>query len=209
MTAWLAVATLVAVGVATAQGVESEPPIREQHIVQVDGHPVAVWSRRPGEPHAVLLLVHGRTWSSLPDFDLQVPRVNRSVLVSMAARGIATYAVDLRGYGATPADSSGWLTPERAAADVQAVLRWVAGRHPDLPPPVLAGWSRGAAIALLAGQQAPELTSGLVVYGFAFDPDGTFVDEIAPAGAVPRVPNTAEAARVDFISPTVTAPSKA
>ncbi len=41
--------------------------------VVVDGHPMAVWSRTARHPKGVILLLHGRTWSALPDFDLQVP----------------------------------------------------------------------------------------------------------------------------------------
>ena len=103
-----------------------QAPAPERFTVDSDGHPMAVWSRRPPDPaRAAVLLVHGRTWSSRPDFDLQVPGLRRSVMASLAAAGIAAYAVDLRGYSATPRDASGWLTPRRAAADV------AAGADPD------------------------------------------------------------------------------
>ena len=36
------------------------------------------------------MLVHGLTWSTRPDFDLQVPGLQRSVMASFAAQGIAT-----------------------------------------------------------------------------------------------------------------------
>jgi pimeloyl-ACP methyl ester carboxylesterase len=188
--------------VASAQ--TSGPP--QRHTVHADGHPIAVWCRGPQAPRAVVLLIHGRTWSSLPDFDLQVPGLQRSVMVALAARGIAACAVDLRGYGETPPGPSGWLTPTRAAADVRLVLAWVAARHPSLRPPAIVGWSRGAAIGMLAAQQAPGLVSSLVLYGFAFEPGSRFVD-ITPAGAPARARNTAAAARSDFISPRVTPPA--
>jgi len=35
------------------------------------------------------------------------------------------YAHDLRGYGGTPRDSTEWATPDRAVADVAAVLRFL------------------------------------------------------------------------------------
>jgi pimeloyl-ACP methyl ester carboxylesterase len=153
-----------------------------------------------------VLLVHGRTWSSRPDFDLQVPGMQRSVLVSLAARGWAAYAVDLRGYGETPRDASGWMTPRRAALDVVNVLAWIAQQHPSLPRPALVGWSRGAAIAMLAAQQAPPRASALVMFGFAFDPDASFADGSVP-GKPAREKNTAESAASDFISPAVTPPA--
>lgn len=199
----LAVA-LIAAAVATVRTQTAARP--DQHIVRVDGHPLTVWARQPPVPRAAVLLIHGRTWSSLPDFDLEVPRLQRSVLTSFVARGLAAYAVDLRGYGATPRDATGWLTPGRAADDVQGVLAWIAERHRGLPPPAVVGWSRGAAIGMLAVQRAPALASSLVLFGFAFEPGIRFAD-VAPSTAPARQRNTAEAARSDFISPRVTPPA--
>jgi hypothetical protein len=76
--------------------VPSDP---ERLTVQSDGHPIALWARRPAQPKGIVLFVHGRTWSGRPDFDLQVPGMRRSVLQAFAAQGFAAYAVDLRGYG--------------------------------------------------------------------------------------------------------------
>jgi pimeloyl-ACP methyl ester carboxylesterase len=129
-------------------------------------------------------------------------------MASLAARGIAAYAVDLRGYGGTPRDSSGWLTPRRAAADVVNVLAWIGQRHPALPRPALVGWSRGAAIAMLAAQMAPARVSALVMFGFAYDPDAAFGDVGVPARP-PRERNTPASASADFISPRVTPPAVA
>lgn len=187
-------------------GFTAQPPPLERSVVEADGHPLTVWSRRPLSPRAAVLLVHGRTWSSLPDFDLQVPGLQRSVLTSLAARGFVSYAVDLRGYGATPRDPSGRLRPQRAADDVTAVVRWIGARHPDLAPPAVVGWSRGAAVAMLAAQQREIRISALVLFAFAFDPDARFVD--APASPMTMPPrNTAESASSDFISPRVTPPA--
>jgi pimeloyl-ACP methyl ester carboxylesterase len=168
-----------------------------------DGHPMVVWARRPPQPRLAVLLVHGRTWSSRPDFDLQVPGLQRSVLMSLAAQRVAAYAVDLRGYGETRRDATGWLTPRRSAADVVNVTAWVARQHPTLPRPALIGWSRGAAVAMLAAQVAADRPSALVLFGFAFDPDLDFVDVTVPdKPAMTR--NTAASAASDFISPRVT-----
>jgi len=178
----------------------------ERFTVVSDGHPLAVWARRPAAPTAAVLLVHGRTWSSRPDFDLQVPGLQRSVLTSLAAHGLAAYAVDLRGYGETPRDATGWMTPGRSALDVINVLSWIAERNPSLPRPALVGWSRGGAISMLAAQQAPARLSALVVFGFAYDPKSAFTDEGAPSKPL-RERNTANAAASDFISPAVTPPA--
>ena len=199
----LACAVAAAV-VAPTLAQRSTPP--ERFTVQSDGHPMAVWARRPAAPRGAVLLVHGRTWSSLPDFDLQVPGLERAVLTSVAARGFAAYAVDLRGYGGTPRDRTGWITPRRSASDVLNVLAWVAAEHPALGPPALIGWSRGAMVGQMVAQLAPSRLSALVLFGFAYDPDLKFVDAAMPDEPV-RQRNTRAAALSDFISPDVTPPA--
>ena len=95
----VAFAATVGTAAAAQEQAASSP---ERLTVLADGHPLAVWVRRPAVPEGTVLLVHGRTWSSRPDFDLQVPGFRRSVMQSLADRGLAAYAVDLRGYGETP-----------------------------------------------------------------------------------------------------------
>jgi pimeloyl-ACP methyl ester carboxylesterase len=193
-------------GRGTAPSGDAAPPL--QHLtVQSDGHPLAIWARIPPSPRAAMLLLHGRTWSSRPDFDLQVSGLQRSVLQSLAARGIAAYALDGRGYGATPRDSTNWLTPKRAAADASNVLRWIATRHPTLPPPALLGWSLGAAVAHLAAATTPSLLSSLVLFGYAPDPDGIIPSDGPDVGSPLREKTTADGAASDFISPKVTPPA--
>jgi len=171
--------------------------------VVAEGHPLAVWARVPAAPRAAIILVHGRTWSSRPDFDLHVPGLQRSVLASLSAQGIAAYAVDLRGYGETPRDKTGFLTPRRAAADVGAVVNFVAARHPTLPAPALLGWSQGGAVAHLTAQMPGVTLSSLILFGFILDPALTFAD--LPAPETPAYAKTARAdALSDFISPQVT-----
>lgn len=170
-------------------------------VVEVDGHPITVWYRQPAEPRDVIVLVHGRTWSARPDFDLQVPGESRSTMDALAEEGFAVYAVDLRGYGATPRDDTGWLTPDRAAADVTEVLRWVRSRHPDGEPPVLLGWSLGSIISQLTAQRHPELLSALVLFGYPRDPAQRYPEGPALDSEPPRKTTTAEAAAEDFIIP--------
>jgi len=184
----------------------------ERLTVPSDGHPMTVWARRPAPPATVkgsVLLVHGLTWSGRPDFDLQVPGLGlqRSVLASLAANGFNAYAIDLRGYGETPRDNTGWLTPTRAAKDVANVLGWIGQQNPRLPAPALVGWSRGAAISMLTAQQASNRLSALVLFGFVFDPDAKFLDTETVPEKPQREPNTRENAASDFISPDVTSPA--
>ena len=79
------------------------------------GHSLALWEKRAPQPKRAIVLVHGRTWSSLPDFDLQVSGEHRSLMDALVAKGYAVYALDLRGYGATARDRTGWNSPDQAA----------------------------------------------------------------------------------------------
>ena len=178
-------------------------PGLERFVVQSDGHGIVVWARRPAAPKGTILLVHGRTWSARPDFDLQVPGLRRSVMQSFVAAGFAAYAIDLRGYGETARDATGWLTPRRAASDIANVLEWVALQHKGVPKPTLVGWSRGAAMAGMVGVSNPGLVSNVVMFGFAVDPDLQFANIESPAKPLMEK-NTAAAAASDFISPKIT-----
>lgn len=174
-----------------------KPP--SKHVVVVDGHPLSVWAKRPASPRGAVLLVHGRRWSSLPNFDLRGPGEQRSVMDALAARGFAAYAVDMRGYGATARDGTGWITPDRAAADLAAVLDWIARQEAGTRPSLL-GYSRGSMIALLAAQRSPEKLSTLILYAFPGDIDARRPVAGDPA-TPPRARNTREGAGEDFITP--------
>lgn len=174
------------------------PPAEPARVVVTadDGFALTMWRKTPAQPRRAVLLIHGRTWSGRPDFDLQVPGEARSFMDALVAQGYAAYALDLRGYGATPRDATGFLTPERAAADVAAALRTIGGK------PALFGWSRGSMVSQLTSQQHPELMSALILFGYPFDPDRK-VPEQADPEAPARTPTTPEAAAEDFIAPGV------
>src|SRR5689334_12502440 len=187
--------TTSATATATAATATPAQPTRLD-VTADDGFHLALWRKAPAQPRRAVLLIHGRTWSGRPDFDLQVPGESRSFMDALVAQGYAAYALDLRGYGATPRDASGFLTPERAAADVAAALRTIGGR------PVVFGWSRGSMVAQLASQRTPELMSALILFGYPADPERK-VPEQAEPDAPGRKPTTAEAAAEDFRAPGV------
>jgi pimeloyl-ACP methyl ester carboxylesterase len=173
---------------------------RRQHTVEVDGHPIAVWEKSPDGAREAILLVHGRTWSAVPDFDLQVEGEDLSLMDGLVEAGYATFAIDLRGYGATPRDASGWLTPMRAARDVAGVLAWISERDDGWGRPHLFGWSMGSTVSQLAAQTFPDRLASLTLFGYWHDLDNRFppdADDLQPQ----RVVNTAEAAASDFIIP--------
>ena len=177
------------------------PSLQRDLVTADDGHKLTVWSKRPaGEPRGELVLLHGRTWSSLPNFDLHAAGQHVSLMDALVARGYAVYALDQRGYGSTPRDKSGWLTPDRAARDAGIVLDWVASRAPRARRPALFGYSRGSMTALLLAVTRPNAVSSLVLYGFAYDVSASH--DAMPELPKPLREKTTEAgAAEDFISP--------
>lgn len=202
--AWLAaVGLLLSAGApppalaAAKASAAAERPL-ERLTVTVEGHPMRVWARRPAKAKGAVLFVHGRTWSARPNFDLHTPTGSMSILQAFADRGYAAYAIDLRGYGETPRDASGWLSPTRAAADVKGALDWIAAR--EGAKPALVGYSRGSQVSVLTAQTYPQSLSLVVLYGFPGDPEM----KMALQPAVPpvlRAPTTLAAAGSDFIVP--------
>lgn len=180
------------------------PRLQRQVVRADDGHALVVWTKRPARPRGAVLLLHGRTWSSLPNFDLQVPGQDVSLMDALVARGYAAYALDQRGYGATARDVSQWLTPDRAARDASEVLAWIASREQGTGRPALLGYSQGARTAMLAALGDSSRLSAIVLYGF---PQPTSADVRARIGAQvdpvqpERRTTTLAAAGEDFISP--------
>ena len=158
---------------------------------------MAVWGKGPSDVEHVMVLVHGRTWSTVPDFDLQVEGEQLSLMDGLSDMGVRTYGVDLRGYGETPRDPTGWNTPTRAARDVANVLEWVRGRHPGTEVHLF-GWSLGSMVAHLTAQRSPALIDRLVLFGY---PHRLGVERPfdEPQGAPAMAATTAQAAASDFI----------
>lgn len=144
-----------------------------------------VYHRKPKPGHEdkgkVVILVHGRTWSSVPVFDLDVateergPEHSLSLMRVLSELGISSYAVDFRGFGETPRDGSGFCTPSRCVEDLMVAARWSHehskaeyGLGLDHNPAIL-GWSQGALVSMLYAQQYPELMSDLVLYASIYD----------------------------------------
>ena len=174
---------------------EQASPVR--HTVMSDDHPMVLWEKRHDDPKGIILFVHGRTWSALPDFDLQVDGEELSLMDGMLEKGYGTYAVDLRGYGETPRDTTQWLSPTKAAVDVINVTRWISERHQNTPIHVF-GWSYGSVISLLATQADPSNIASLTLFGFGLDLDADVVKDPSNKSLERRI-NASKAAASDFI----------
>lgn len=114
--------------------------------------------------------------------------------------GYQVFALDARGYGGTPRDASGWLTPNRAAADVINILRWITQRS-DLDVHLF-GWSYGSMVSQLVVQRDPGIVASAIFFGYPYSPRRYVItgDEIYP-DQPPALPNTAINAASDFKTP--------
>ncbi|MEX0739965.1 MAG: alpha/beta fold hydrolase [Pseudohongiella sp.] len=169
-----------------------------KHIINSDGHPMALWEKSVADPKGHILLHHGRTWSALPDFDLQVPGEDLSLMAGFNALGYSVWALDARGYGSTPRDASDWHTPDKAAMDLAVVLDWLQERTGQKIN--VWGWSYGSMVAQLTAQRFPQAIRSVTLFGYPTDPDAD-VPVVAGQTEPERRQNTAEAAASDFIVP--------
>ncbi len=116
--------------------------------------PIVSWLPADGKPRLVLFCIHG--------FSLH-KGCFAAFGKEMAKDGIATYAIDMRGFGEwkdekaqhTELDFDGCL------ADIKATLQQIHKNHPGLPVVIL-GESMGGGIALRATALYPDLVSGLI-----------------------------------------------
>jgi alpha-beta hydrolase superfamily lysophospholipase len=171
-----------------------------RHSINADGHPLALWEKSAAKADQTILLLHGRTYSSLPDFDLRTPTENLSFMDELVERGFRVFALDARGYGESPRDESGWLTPDRAAQDVRIVLDWIhakTGRSMHLY-----GWSYGSMVAQLVAQRDSQDIASIMLFGYPFNPQRHVLaaDKTYPEKP-PAKANTAQHAASDFITP--------
>jgi Serine aminopeptidase, S33 len=149
-------------------------------VPAADGHPLAVYgiasSADTSEARRPILLLHGRTWSSVPVYHLMggsnatstTDKASRSMMEALLARGLEPYAMDFRGFGGTPTDKSGCVEPLQCVNDAEIVLEWIHNRHGETP--ALLGWSQGALVAQLLAQKPRPPISKLVLYGSIYDP---------------------------------------
>lgn len=149
-----------------------------------DGHPLAVYTiptdgANDRQQRTPVLLLHGRTWSSVPVYHLVGGRKDNGTDVYGESRSliealfntnrIQPYAMDFRGFGGTPKDASGFVEPLRCVKDVVSVLNWiqscVAGGETgkEASRPALLGWSHGALIAQIVAQRHPDVMSKLIL----------------------------------------------
>src|ERR1700733_8492835 len=115
--------------------------------------PSVSWLPADGKPRLAMLCIHG--------FSLHKGCYD-AFGKEMAKDGIATYAIDLRGFGESKGTAQRTeLDFDGCLVDIKAELEEIHKNHPALPVIIL-GESMGGAIALRATALYPKLVSGLV-----------------------------------------------
>ena len=66
-------------------------PERIKHTVMSDGHPMALWEKKTDDSKGIVLFIHGRTWSGVPDFDLQVEGEDLSLMDGLIEKGYSLF----------------------------------------------------------------------------------------------------------------------
>ena len=120
--------------------------------------PCRAWTPSHGQVTMVLLCIHGLGLNSksYENFGLQ-----------MAKLGVATYAIDVRGFGNwMKREGEEQIDFEACLSDIEKVLKALHTGYPHLPVYLL-GESMGGAIALRVTAIHPELVDGLI-FGCSF-----------------------------------------
>ncbi|MBI1774312.1 MAG: lysophospholipase [Proteobacteria bacterium] len=145
----LGAGALVALAACAPQRTEPGPgaaaaALASDHFLTEDGLalPMDVW-RPAGKSWAVALALHG-----MNDYR----RAFAELAGEMSERGVTVYAYDQRGFGAAPGHGL-WPGSEALIADLNAALRLVRQRHPELPL-TLIGESMSGAVVLADLAQA-------------------------------------------------------
>ena len=115
------------------------PELANPAVIAADGMrlPVKSWLPRDGRPKAVILALHG--FNDYGNF-FAAPGA------WFAARGVASYAYDQRGFGGTAIHGL-WAGTDTLVDDLRSVARLVRQRHPGVPL-FLLGESMGGAVVL-------------------------------------------------------------
>lgn len=135
----------------------AQPKLTDNALYTADGFelPLRRWLPENGAPvRAVVVALHGYN-----DYSNAFDGAGRS----FATHGIATYAYDQRGFGATR-DRGIWPGTPTLVADLKTAVEQVRARHPGVPV-YLMGESMGGAVVLTAMTQrnAPAVDGTILV----------------------------------------------
>ena len=137
---------------------EGAGAVREETVKSGD-RGIFVRSWTPSAARAVVVLVHG--FNSHSGYYIRTGE-------ELAARGFATYALDLRGRGRSDGDRFYIESMSEFVQDVSTVVSLAKLRHPGRPA-FLLGHSAGGVVSCLYALEHQQELAGLICESFAFE----------------------------------------
>jgi len=128
-----------------------------------------VLSRQPVRQPPAILLIHGARVPGVPSFDLDV--LGGSLAADLAARGMAAYVMDVRGYGRStrpkemeepPSNRAALVRSNEAVRDIGAVVDWIRERR-HVETVALFGWATGGQWAGYYASLFPQKVAALIM----------------------------------------------
>jgi alpha-beta hydrolase superfamily lysophospholipase len=130
------------------------PQLLADRVIMNDGVALPLRQWQPaGQPKAVILALHGFNDYS---FSFDAPAK------TWAAAGIATFAYDQRGFGATPYRGL-WAGEDRMMADLRTAAALLRARYPATPLYLLGESMGGSVIMAAAASTDPPRADGLIL----------------------------------------------
>lgn len=128
------------------------PSFEEDGFHSLDGAILGLKSWQAAAPRAIVVALHG-----MNDYS----EMYEGPAAFWAGEGITTYAIDQRGFGASPAFGY-WAGEETMIADLRAAVAAARDAHAGLPV-FVAGHSMGAGVILAAEAEAPIGADGIIL----------------------------------------------
>lgn len=132
-----------------------QPALTDRTLVAADGFelPLRSWLPADGRPKAAVVALHG-----FNDYSNAFDGAGRR----LATQGVATYAYDQRGFGASR-EPGIWPGTQTLVSDLKTAVEQVRRRHPGLPV-FLMGESMGGAVVLTAmADKHPPAVDGTIL----------------------------------------------
>jgi pimeloyl-ACP methyl ester carboxylesterase len=175
--------------------------IGKEHYALSNGLKIYLWEKYHKDydktfkqSRKIVLLVHGKTWSGRPDFDLQIR--DYSLMDFLARNGYDVWSIDIHGYGRSDKTDKDWSDTESASKDIGAAVDYILEQK-GVDKISILGWSWGAQTTGLYTMNHPEKVSKLILYAMSWK--GRPGNKSRPIPKEQYRINDETAARTDFI----------
>lgn len=180
----------------------NEEIIGKEHYALNNGLKIYLWEKYHKDfektfkqSRKIVLLVHGKTWSGRPDFDLQIR--DYSLMDFLARNSYDVWSIDIHGYGRSDKTDKDWSDTESASKDIGAAVDYILEQK-GVDKISILGWSWGTQTTGLYTMNHPEKVSKLILYAMGWK--GRPTNKSRPLPKEQYRINDETAARSDFIA---------